>query len=185
MSGIKKHRRFIIIFSLIVLIVIIAIVAERKIWYHELSMQLEDQNGDDTTPCLITDEIIFKYSEEYRAIRHRQISTKSDVSGVKGYHKDHDNDYRKTQIYRLSGILINNAYLGSGSTVTYKIISTVYQGNFRIVVTNANNQILHDIPINQEATVSFFAEENSLYYLKFIGEGAEIETEIWRTTETS
>ena len=53
--------------------------------------------------------------------------------------------------------------------------------NVEIIVTDSNYNILYDIPIDQEYTLTFLAEEGQSYYVKFIAESAKIEITIERT----
>lgn len=174
-------RKIIIISCVVVAILLIA-----GIWIarhsYEMSMHFEDKNGDDDKSlALITDEIISRYMEDYRAYK-RHVSSKTDNEvRVSGFFEDCDRSYIETRIGKLSGLYICNAYKGIGKDVTYKINSTVKSGNFRIVVTDESCNILYDIPIDQEYELTFFAEKDQNYYVKFVGESAEIDVTVERT----
>lgn len=148
---------------------------------YELSLQFEDTNGEIKTPALITDEMVNNYFEDYRAIRRRVIAKRENESGVVGRYEDCDRSFVETKIKMLSGIYVSNAYLGKGADVTYTIDSSVKSGNFRIVITDEDCNILYDIPIDQEYTLTFFAEKGQHYYVKFVAESAEIKVTIKRS----
>ena len=81
-----------------------------------------------------------------------------------------------------SGIYIINAYLGQGNNVKFVVESNVYSGNFRIIVTNkTTNKIMYDIPIDEHSEITFYAEESETYYIKLIGESANVEVKLWRS----
>lgn len=148
---------------------------------YEVELQFEDTNGEIKTPALITDEMINNYFEDYRAIARRVSAKRENASGVTGHFEDCDRSYVETKIKMLSGIYVSNAYLGKGADVTYTIDSSVKSGNFRIVITDEDCNILYDIPIDQEYTLTFFAESGQTYYVKFVAESAEINVVITRT----
>ena len=150
---------------------------------YELDMQFDDTNGDDKSIVGITDDMIYRHFEDYRAIK-RFVSTKSDNEiRISGKYEDCDRSYVKTQIGLLSGIYVSNSFLGVGKEVTYKIDSSVEAGNLRIVITDYECNILYDIPIDQSYTLTFLAEEGESYYVKFIGESANLKVTINRTEE--
>ena len=171
-----------IIIIIVCIIIFLAIVGG---WVgkhlYELSMQFDDLNGDDKSLAIITDDMINRYFEDYRAIRRTVSSKTNNEIRISGKYEDCDRSYVKTQIGMLSGIYISNAYKGIDANVTYKIESSVKSGNLKIVITDEDNNILHDIPIDQKYEVTFFAYENKCYYVKFIGESADINIIIERT----
>ena len=145
----------------------------------EMAFQLEDRNGDSKELCIITDEMIEQYSVDYHAIARRS-STKGETSGVKGHFKDRDYSYIRTRIRSLTGVYVCNAYLGTGTEVTYSISSKVDRGNLKIVITDEDNIILFDVPIDSDENISFIAEDSKLYYVKFVGESAKLDIEVSR-----
>lgn len=147
-----------------------------------MSLQLEDKNGDDKSLAIITDEMIEMYTEDYRSIKRRVFTKGRRSSGVEGYYEDCDNEYTKTDIGSLTGLYICNSFLGSGSEVTYKFDSKVKEGNFKIVITGEDNKILYDVAIDEETEVTFVANAGEIYYVKFIGESANILVEVTRLT---
>ncbi len=144
-------------------------------------MQVEDTNGDDKTPVYITDELIKKHFEDYRIIRRNVSSKKDNEVRISGKFEDCDRSYIKTKTGMLTGIYVCNAYKGVDKNVTYKFMSSIKSGNFRMVITDEECNILYDIPIDQEYELTFFAENEKCYYVKFIGESAEIDVTIERT----
>lgn len=175
-NGIKK----ILIIGTSLLVILACAFAFAWKYQYELSMQFPDQNGESKELCLITREMIEKYTEDYRSIRRNVISKQTNSSGVSGDYEDCDNEYTKTKIGLLSGIYVCNAYLGNGEKVQYVIDSTVFEGNLLIALTDENNKILYEIPNDQVYEVSFQTELGKVYYLKFIGESAHIDVEIQR-----
>lgn len=180
----RSKRKIFLIICIIVCVcafisaITVVFVARHK---YELSLQFEDTNGDIKTPALITDKMINDYFEDYRAIRRRVIAKRENESGVVGRYEDCDRSFVETKIKMLSGIYVSNAYLGKGADVTYTIDSSVKSGNFRIVITDDDCNILYDIPIDQKYTLTFFAEKGQHYYVKFVAESAEIKVIITRT----
>ena len=165
---------------------VVAILLIAGIWIakhsYEMSMHFEDKNGDnDKSLALITDEMINRYIEDYRAYK-RHVSRKTDNEvRISGDYEECDRSFIETKIGKLSGIYVCNAYKGIGKDITYKINSTVKSGNFRIVITDEECNILYDIPIDRKHELTFFAEKDQCYYVKFIGESAEIDVTVERT----
>ncbi len=174
-------RKIIIIVCVVLTMLMIACIWIAKHNY-EMSMHFEDTNGDeDKSLSLITDEMINSYIEDYRAYK-RHVSRKTDNEvRISGNYKSCDRSFIETRIGKLSGIYVCNAYKGIDKNVTYKINSTVKSGNFRIVITDEDCNILYDIPIDQEYELTFFAKKDQCYYVKFIGESAGIDVTIERT----
>ena len=179
----SKRKTILIICIVIFACILISAIAIAFMKRHEyeLSLQIDDINGDTKAPAQITDEMVNNYFEDYRAIMRRVTSKKENTSGVVGRYEDCDRSYIQTKIKMLSGIYVSHAYLGKGADVTYTISSSVKSGNFRIVITDDDCNILYDIPIDQEYTLTFFAEKDQHYYVKFIAESAEIKVVIKRT----
>jgi len=183
LSGIKKYKGIVIVLVLCILMAG-SVFAFYQRYQYELSFQFKDTNGSDKSLCFITDEMISERAEECYIIR-RKVTTKGEsTSGVSGKYEEFDNDYAKTKTKMLSGIYISNVYLGDGKQVTYKFVATVHSGNFKIVITDHTRKILHVIPIDQESQTTFFAEKDTTYFVKFVGESAEIEVEMWRSEES-
>lgn len=179
----SKRKTILIICIVICICILISAIAMVfiKRYKYELSLQFEDTNGDIKTPALITDEMVNNHFEDYRSIGRRVVAKREGISGVVGHYEDCDRSYIQTKIKMLSGIYVSHAYLGKGADVTYTISSSVKSGNFRIVITDDDCNILYDIPIDQEYTLTFFAEKDQHYYVKFIAESAEIKVVIKRT----
>lgn len=177
-----------------VLIIVICIVASVlflvgcfRVFYikhqYELDMQFDDTNGDDKSVVGITDDMINRHFEDYRAIK-RSVQVKADNEiRITGKYEDCDRSYIKTEIGMLSGIYVSNAFLGTGKYVTYAIESSVEAGNLRVIITDYDCNILYDIPIDQSYTLTFLAEEGESYYVKFIGESAKLNVTIERHEE--
>lgn len=161
-------------------ILVISVIIKHK---QALSMQIEDRNGDDNKElCIITDEMIKQYIDNYNIIRHSITKKGNSSSGVTGDFEDMDRPYVKVETGMLSGIYVSNVYLGNGSDVTYTIDSKVTSGNLRIIITDESCNVLYEIPIDSKETITFFAEESKTYYVKFVGESAKIDVEVTRET---
>ena len=176
----SKLKIIIIVAAIIIAIIIVGLwIAKHN---YEMSMHFDDTNGDqDKSLALITDDMINRHIEDYRAYK-RHVSRKTDNEvRISGDYENCDRSFIETRIGKLSGIYVCNAYKGVDKNVTYKISSTVKSGNFRIVVTDENRNILYDIPIDQQYELTFFAEKDQCYYVKFIGESAEIDVIVERT----
>ena len=183
LNGIKTKHKVLIVSIIVFCIVVGCLVIFQMRYMQEMAMQLEDKNGDDKALCILTDNDIKDITHEYRSLK-RQVQSKGlNTSGVSGFFEDYDNDYTKTTIGTLSGIYVCNAVKGSGSLVRYIIDSTVYSGNFRIVITDEDNNILVDVPIDSKETVEIKTERDKDYYVKFVAESANFEAEVWRTIE--
>lgn len=148
----------------------------------ELRLQVPDENGESKELCYYTDEFIEDCYTDYRVIGRKVTSNDLTSSGVQGVYKDCDLAHNHTELGKLSGVYILNAYLGNGGVVQYTIDSQVSEGNMRIVITDQDNRILYDVPIDEKATISFEAEKDAEYYVKLVGESAKVSLEMWRST---
>ena len=145
--------------------------------------QIEDVNGDSKELAVFTDEDI--QADDYGCVTYMSGWSSSGVntSGVSGIYEDDDNDYSRFTAKKMSGIATVNAYLGDGNDVTYTVESTVSSGNFKIVITDEDGKIIQTVPIDQKATVTISAQAGKLYFVKYVGESAEIQVELWRTVK--
>ena len=85
LSGNKKLLTGILIFGLVVILAGSGIFLFYKRHQYEVSMQIEDENGsEDKQLCRITDELIEKYTEDYRTIQRRVSTQGKNASGVTG-----------------------------------------------------------------------------------------------------
>ena len=172
------NKKTILIISAGTILLAIAVVV--IILFVQTSNHIEDLNGEDRALSTITEEYIESKTMDYIATRKSVTSKGLSSSGVFGKFEKVDNKYSKTEIGKLSGIYVGNAYLGKGGTVSYVIESRVSEGNFKIVITDETNKILYDIPIDQRYEISFVADLDKTYYVKLVGESAKIKVEIWR-----
>ena len=171
-----------IILTVIVILITVGIILIINKHQKELALQFPDKNGEDKSLCLITDDLILQHTEEYRAIKYH-FETKGgekSSSGIIGHFSDCDREYVEVRAGMLSGIYVCNAYIGSGEQVTYAIESTVTSGNLRIIITDGNNVILHDVPIDSTETISFTADKDKTYYVKLVAESAKLEVKVNR-----
>jgi hypothetical protein len=144
--------------------------------------QIKDTNGPENKElAVITDAEIEATAYNAKTLMSKFIGN-GDSSGIDD-NRYSDWDYSSTVIGagKFSGVGIANAYKGSGKEVTFEIKSEVRSGNFKIVITDQNHKILYTVPIDSTETVTFTAEENKLYFVKLVGESAEISVEINRT----
>ena len=181
-----KKGKFVLLFVVLFLCSVAMIVVHivHRYQYYE-KMQLPDLNGNDKSLSQITEQMIEEngYDQEYYAL-NRKVITKGtrSSSGITDHFADKDYPYLYTKFNKISGIYIGNAYLGEGKEVTFSVESSVVSGNLRIVLTNFDGKILYDVPIDTKATLTFFAESNEVYYLKYIAESAKTTIEVTRTT---
>ena len=70
--------------------------------------------------------------------------------------------------------------MANGNIVKYTVDSFVKSGNLRIVITNENNKILYDVPIDTTHYVEFPTVEGEIYYMKLVGESANIVVSVTR-----
>lgn len=183
LSGVKLfERKYLVIVFLVIFIAIAVFVAVANIkeYQHALSMQIEDNNGAEKTLCVITNEMIESVDHQHYSIKHSVYNEGLNSSNVKGKYEKFDNSYSKIKSKMLSGIYMCNAYLGKGHPVTFTVQSRVNSGNCRLVITDSNMKIVREIPIDQEVEVSFLAPEDEIFFVKCIGESANLEIEITR-----
>lgn len=147
---------------------------------QRMNDHIPDENGEDRSLCHLTDADIESCRQDSNVTMLGITSEGEGASGLKGRDAEDDNTYCRLSFGKFSGIYVANAYRGDGGSVTYTVKSDVIAGNFRIVVTDAQNKILHDIPIDQEAEFSFRTTDNATYYLKLVGESAKVKLELWR-----
>ena len=67
-----------------------------------------------------------------------------------------------------------------GDTVKYTVASVVNSGNLRIVITDENNKIIYDVPIDTTHYIELNTISGHIYYLKLVGESANIVVTITR-----
>ena len=182
----KKHKMLVlIIFSVILIVTMICVIwANIKEYKTALSMQIEDKNGDEKTLCVITDKMIESVDYRHISIMHRVYREGPNSSNVQGELKKCDYSYLKIKSKMLSGVYLCNAYRGKGKTVTFTIKSLVKSGNCKIVITDSDHKIVKEIPIDQQAEVSFFAPQDSLFFVKCVGESANLELVIRRNDDS-
>ena len=180
-----KHKKIIIavvIFSGVLTIILTAVILPLK---HQdiMSKQIEDTNGEDTTLCVITDEMIESWTANYDIYKEKTVIKKDDKSGVKGKYAKFDGNavHFKTKIFTV--IFVLNSYLANDDSVTFRIDSKIVKGNARIVLTDEESRILCDIPVNQEYAFSYATEEGKIYYLKIVGESAECNVSVFRNED--
>ena len=177
----KSKDKIIII---LIAVVFVGLISGFITWrvLRMMGKQIEDVNGDSKEPAVITDRDILEDSFGCVSYMISYSAEGKNASGVDDFrYEECDNRYSRLSIKKMSGIHIENVYLGNGLDVTYTIDSTVSAGNFRIVITDEENHILHTIPIDQKATVTMPTEAGKLYFVKYVGESAEIRAELWRT----
>lgn len=182
-NNVTKKKIFFVCLIIVCSILIISSVVVIFIKKHEkeMSYQLEDKNGDENKElAIITDEMIEACWEDYHAYKRHVFRKTDGESGIVGEYEDCDSKYIETEIKMLTGVYICNAFLGDGETVTYKIESKVSSGNLKIVITDETDKILYTIPIDSNETISFITEKSKTYYVKFVGERAEIDITVLR-----
>ena len=184
MSGIKSKKFITILVIVLIVVIIISLSVYVFIlrYKNEISLQIKDENGDNKSLCVITDEYIEEWIDDYRVIKSHRKNEGTYDSGVKGTFADCDCRYTEVKFGMFSGIYIMNAYLGHGNNVKYVVESNVISGNFRIVVVNkTTNKIMYDIPIDEQSEITFYAKELETYYIKLVGESANVEVKLWRS----
>lgn len=182
LNGTKKIMKELLIATAIVVSIILVIIILRVVigYVGTKNAQISDTNGDSKELCYITDEYIEKTENSYDIIKHNRKKDSSFPSGVKGVFEDKDLTYSAETMESLSGVYLCNAYLSSGAPVKYMISSTVNCGNLRIVITDETNKILYDVPIDVTHNVELPTEEWKIYYVKLVGESANITVSVTR-----
>lgn len=180
----KNKKSLIILIAAIVLCaVVIGVVRIVNEYKHALSKQIEDQNGDDTSLCVITDDMIESTDHTYYSIKHTVYSEGLKDSGVQKEMEGFDNTYSKIKSNMLSGVYLCNVYAGQDAKVTYVIESKIESGNCRIVITDSQGKIFREIPIDQKAEISFYAAKGEIYMVKCVGESLKMEIDIHRSDD--
>ena len=179
-----KHKKILLpILITLAALVTVALPVGYVAWRVSVMVnsQIEDVNGDSKELAVITDGDI--EAHEYGCVTYMSGWTASgeNTSGVRGIHEDDDNDYSLFTAKKMSGIGTVNAYLGNGDDVTYVFESTVSSGNFKIVITDEDGKILQTAPIDRKTTVTVSTQAGKLYFVKYVGESAELRVEMWRT----
>lgn len=179
MNGTKLKRILIVgIIAFVFVLFAISFVLRHS---QEIDAQIPDENGESKELCRLTNADIEGCYTDYRIIGRSVYNKGLGDSNVKGRYEDFDSTYCRVSLGKLSGVYITNAYLADGGTVTYTVDAEVIEGNFRIVITDEQNKILYDVPIDEKTEISFETVENATYYVKLIGESAKIKLELWRT----
>lgn len=175
----KTEKKKIIVIVVVALFVISAFVL--RLILKMQSEKIPDTNGESKEICTMDDEFIESYFDYYSLIKHSVKRDTSVKSGIKGDYEETDCGYLKESFGSLSGIYICNSYLASSDSVKYMVNSAVNSGNLRIVVTNGNNQILYDVPIDTTHQFEIETTVGKTYYLKLIGESANVEVTVFRS----
>ena len=182
----RSKKKIIIAVVILCAVVIIGVGIYRTVkgLSEAESMQIEDTNGaEDKTLCHITDRMIEGCWEDYYSIRSQNSRQGKNASGVDNQYEEKDNYYSKTTFQKLSGVYICNSYKGDGNEAVFEVHSKVTQGNLRIVVTDEENVIIGEIPIDCEYRYLLPTKEGKIYYVKLVGESAELSVELWRNKE--
>ena len=180
LNGTKKGKLLIVAIAIAFLLIIILLIRFFIGFLRVCEAQIEDTNGLSKELCTIDDTFIESKTEYCDMVG---INTKYDASkksGVKNDFKEKDLCYSKDTIKSLSGIYICNAYKANGNVVKYTVDSVVKRGNLRIVITDQNNKILYDVPIDISYDIEFSTTEGQIYYVKLVGESANIEVSVTR-----
>lgn len=186
MSLVNKKKLMIIsiiVASIVFLVIVGVVVGNLFLKYHksQLENHVEDKNGSNKELATITDEKIESYVYSYQIYKHHRMTKKGTLSGVKNDDvEEYDRDYVEVSTGLLTGVYIANAYLGNGDVLTYRIESNVKSGNFKIVFTDDTNKILEEIPFDCDITFTYQTQKDKIYYLKLVGESAEIEFKLYR-----
>ena len=181
-KAIVERKDFLPLWIIIGVFVLISIYFGSKIFLG--GRQIEDQNGDaDKSICIISDAEIESSVSDYEAIGSYVNSKDNNASGIVGEFEKYDNAYTEFGFLKVTGIYLCNAYKGAGKEVTYTVDSIVEKGNVRIIITDENQKILYDIPIDGVESLTFNAESGKTYFLKFVAESAKLELNITRTEE--
>ena len=172
-NGIKKRRSIIVLCVISLMILLVGTISTINGFLQIKAKQIPDSNGDNKELCYLTDEMIKHNTQNYYAIRISVLG-KGDPSGVKGHFEKQDKEYTKTKIHSLSGFFVCNAFLGTGNPQKLTIDSTVYSGNLKIVVTDEENNILFQVPIDETYELTMPTQDGKVYYVKLIAESAKL-----------
>ena len=181
MSSNKKRIMIVLIISIFIVIIPVIIIIVNFIKHEK--MQIPDTNGESKELCKLTDEFVTKEIQYYYAVKYKVRTKGSAGSGVKGHFEEHDHDYVHTTIGKLSGAYVANAYLGNEKPITFKIDSTVKNGNCAIYILNEDGVILDRPSIDCKTESTVDTENGKEYYVVFAAESAEIDFTVERVYE--
>lgn len=179
----KSRKYLLILIPIVAVIILFAILVVNYILTvinKAVESQIDDINGDDKSLAVISDELIEQTEAEYDIFKKHILNVNTESSGVKGQYKEYDNDFSEISTKMLSGVWIVNAYNGDGKELIYEIKSEVISGNLKIIFTDESNKILKEIPIDSDFEFNFSTQEGTIYYIKLVGESAEIKCKIYR-----
>jgi len=181
-DGKNKKRIILILIIVAVVAILVANVIKITVGYNNaINSQIPDTNGDSKALCSIDTAYIEGVTQNFDIIKHSRKKDSSDGSGVFGKFEEKDVCYSKDTAASLSGVYVCNAYKSSGKAIKYTVSSVVNSGNLRIVFTDSQNKILHDIPIDQTYNFEFDTVKGEVYYLKIVGESANITVTVMRS----
>ena len=180
-----KSRKLLLLLSisavvLIVLFVVLLVNYISAVIGKAVDEQIDDINGDDKSLAVISDELIEQTDADFTILKKHILNVNTESSGVKGKYKKYDNDFSEISTKMLSGVWIVNSYKADGKDLTYQIESEVKSGNLKIIFTDESNKILKEIPIDSDFEFNFSTEEGTIYYIKLVGESAELKCKIYR-----
>ena len=169
----------IVVFATVVVLLTIIKISQG---YHRVSnSQIPDTNGTSKSLCSIDTTYIESVTQKFDMIKHSYKQDSDNKSGVRGKFSDKDLSYSRDTAESLSGVYVCNAYLANGKTIHYTVSSAVNSGNLRIVITDSKNKILYDIPIDKTYYFEFDTVEGETYYLKIVGESANMTVTVMRS----
>lgn len=181
-DGKNKKRIILILIIVAVVAILVANVIKITVGYNNaINSQIPDTNGDSKVLCSIDSAYIESVTSEFDILKHNWSKDSSAKSGVAGKYAEKDVVYSRETAESLSGVYVCNAYKATGKTVQYTVDSVVNSGNLRIVFTDSQNKILHDIPIDQTYNFEFDTVNGEVYYLKLVGESANITVRVMRS----
>lgn len=151
----------------VVLLLLFALLAGCGYSGQHFGQPIEDVNGpDDFTLCSVTEEDIC------RSKSHIALASVTSTIGGK----------TEIRIGELSGVLQPDASLASvranGETLVWHAVSSVTAGNLRICIVRDNEEIVGDLPINNEGEVRIENAQKGRYTLRIAGESAAFSLEI-------
>ena len=180
----KGKKGYLIAVLLVILftVAVVAVLVKIAAGYNSASSaQIPDTNGDSKVLCSIDSAYIESVTSEFDILKHNCSKDSSAKSGVAGKYAEKDVVYSRETAESLSGVYVCNAYKATGKTVQYTVDSVVNSGNLRIVVTDSQNKILYDIPVDGTYHLEFDTVNGEVYYLKLVGESANITVRVMRS----
>lgn len=147
----------------------------------KMSLEIEDQNGDDISLAVLSDEdICADLVNSYCAMSTQSYVGENSFPEENLYTHDRDK-VEATAKTPFSGVGIVQITYGKSDTIVFTVTSQLTSGNLRIVLLDYDNlTILHDFAVNTTDTFTLTNANGGEYDLRIAGESAEFSLSVSR-----